>query len=499
MFRGNNKIILVLAGFCFLVGCASSRPFDPARKIPKEQLQKDFQVFRHVLEEGHPSLYWYTSKDSMDHFFDLGYARITGPMTEPAFRMLLSYVISKMNCGHTSSRYSRTYSRYLDTVRMKQFPLSIKFWGDSAVIYANLNRKDSVLRRGTLLRSINGKPIGYYRDSLFQFLSMDGHGVINKYQTLSNLGVFSGWYRNIFGLSDKFVIGYTNNRGVDGTVTIPVFDPKKDTSRSEQLANFKKIDRRERRQLMLSQSRKLEFDSSTSAAILTVNTFLRGNGLNRFIKKSFKTLRKKHTRKLVVDVRMNTGGNVDVSNLLTRFLVDHPYKIADSLYAISRTGKYGKYIQHNFFNRLSMLIISKKKADGKYHFGYFEKHYFKPKKRNHFNGSVYIITGGNSFSATALFAGVMKGQKNVVLAGEETGGGAYGNTAWVIPDVTLPYSKVRFTLPRFRLVIDKDAPKTGRGVMPDVWIDPSREMIIKGLDAKMEKVREMISEPGLKD
>src|SRR3989337_2743412 len=127
MFRGKNKIILVLAGFWFLVGCATSRPFDPTRKIPKEQLQKDFQVFRHVLEEGHPSLYWYTSKDSMDHFFDLGYARIPEPMSEPAFRMLLSYVISKMNCGHTSARYSRMYSRYLDTARMKQFPLSIKF------------------------------------------------------------------------------------------------------------------------------------------------------------------------------------------------------------------------------------------------------------------------------------------------------------------------------------------------------------------------------------
>ena len=28
---------------------------------------------------------------------------------------------------------------------------------------------------------------------------------------------------------------------------------------------------------------------------------------------------------------------------------------------------------------------------------------------NHFDGSVYVLTGGNSFSATCLFAGALKG------------------------------------------------------------------------------------------
>ena len=75
--------------------------------------------------------------------------------------------------------------------------------------------------------------------------------------------------------------------------------------------------------------------------------------------------------------------------------------------------------------------------------------------------------------------------------GEETGGGAYGNTAWLIPDITLPNTKVRFRLPLFRLVIDKNAQK-GRGVMPEVEVDPTVNAIRKNQDYKMDKVLEMI-------
>jgi C-terminal processing protease CtpA/Prc len=136
--------------------------------------------------------------------------------------------------------------------------------------------------------------------------------------------------------------------------------------------------------------------------------------------------------------------------------------------------------------------VTRKEADGKYHWRHFERHYYSPKKQHHFNGQVYILTGGNSFSATSLFAGAVKGQKNVTLVGEETGGGYYGNTAWIIPDVTLPATKIRFRLPRFRLVVNKDREKNGRGIPPDVPALPNVEAIRQGVDFKTVKAKELI-------
>ena len=54
--------------------CGSSRKsFVAEKKFSKSALQKDYTLFRNVLEESHPGLYWFTSKDSMDHYFDQGY------------------------------------------------------------------------------------------------------------------------------------------------------------------------------------------------------------------------------------------------------------------------------------------------------------------------------------------------------------------------------------------------------------------------------------------
>ena len=95
--------------------------FRPDRKYAPEDLQKDYGVFRHVLESWHPSLYWYTSPDSMNYFFDEGSAALKDSMTEPQFRKVLSYVIAKVRCGHTSVSASQAYSRYLDTAKLQQF------------------------------------------------------------------------------------------------------------------------------------------------------------------------------------------------------------------------------------------------------------------------------------------------------------------------------------------------------------------------------------------
>ena len=83
-------------------------------------------------------------------------------------------------------------------------------------------------------------------------------------------------------------------------------------------------------------------------------------------------------------------------------------------------------------------------------------------------------------------------QENVTVVGEETGGGAYGNTAWLIPDFTLPETGVRFRLPLFRLVIDKNNPKNGRGIIPEVQSLPSQQAVAAGRDFKLDTALELI-------
>lgn len=225
---------------------------------------------------------------------------------------------------------------------------------------------------------------------------------------------------------------------------------------------------------------------------MDLNTFANGYRLRRFFNSSFKTLKEKDIKHLVVDLRANGGGSVTNSNLLTKYISDKRFKIADSLYAVRRSSKYGKYQKDRLANWLFLQFMTHKQRDGHYHFGLFEKKYFKPKRKNHFDQQVYILTGGNTFSASTLFAVSVYNQANVTVVGEETGGGSYGNNAWLIPDVTLPLTKIRFRLPLFRLVINKDLPKTGYGIFPEVPALPTVKDIRQNTDYKMEKVRALI-------
>ena len=488
--------LFLLPIICFFSCKTGKEAFNPEKKFPPEKLKQDYQLFRNILEESHPSLYWYTTKDSLDYYFDRGYSQLSDSMTEMQFRTLLSYIIAKIDCGHTSIKFSKQYSKYLDTVQLKTFPLGLKFWQDTMVITANLNRRDSILKRGIVIKSINGLSQQQLRDTFFNYIVTDGYSMCGKYQSLSTGFTFASLYRTVFGLPEKFDIHYFDDIGQEQQINIPVYDFKADTINRvgfpvEHITGKHKP-KKSKPKLAFFLGTNLQLDTVGSTAFMTLNTFDRSNHLRKFFHRSFKTLEQNHIKNLIIDVRSNGGGDAGISTLFTRYLIDKKFKLADSLYALDRSSKYDKYIEKSFLYRMMMVFVTKKRADGKYHFGYFERHYFSPKNNHHYNGQVYILMGGNSFSATTLFVGALKGQKNITLVGEETGGGYYGNTAWIIPDVTLPNTKVRFRLPKFRLIVDKGREKNGRGVMPDVFALPSTDAIRRGIDFKAEKVKELI-------
>jgi hypothetical protein len=432
----------------------------------------------------------------MDHYFSYGYEHLKDSMTEPEFRKVLNYVTAKINCGHTSVRSSKKWSKYIDTARLgKMFPLSMKIWNDTMVVTANLNRKDSILKRGTVITKVNGKKETEIVDTLFDYISTDGYNKTHKYQTLSNRGFFGSLYTSLFGISEKYTFDYLDGSGQAKTTTAPVYNPAADTvnrSAIRPISSVPQPSRKERKQQELNNVRLLKIDSVNHTAMMDLSSFGRGYGLKQFFRNSFRVLRQNQVDHLIIDVRSNGGGSVTNSTTLSRFLADHKFKICDSLYSVKKNSPYDHYIQYHFWNKLFMTFLTRKRQDGNYHFGYFERHYFKPRQHNHYKGNVYILSGGNSFSATTLFLSAVIKQDNVTVIGEETGGGAYGNSAWLIPDVTLPETGVRFRLPLFRMVIDKNYPKTGKGVQPEVEAKPTVDAIRRNADFKLEKAMELI-------
>ncbi len=459
--------------------------------MPPAALQQDFALLRKMLEANHPSLYWYTPKDSMDAYFNQVQTQLTDSLTEPQFKNKVAFLLSKIRCGHTAVRNSTAYSK-TDFSRLPQFPLAIKTWGDSMVVLGSAFRNDSIFKRGTIITGIDGRTNRQLMDTMFNFLSTDGYADHFKSQIISSN--FPLWYRNILGLKAQYQITYIDSAGQTQTATIKSYDPVTDTLNKRTITRVpEKRTKKEIKQGRLLAKRNIAIDTTLRTAYMNLNSFS-GGKLKRFFRQSFRTLQKEGITDLVIDLRQNGGGNIMNSTRLVRYISTKKYTIADTVAAITRTFHYGKYIKPKFFYWVNMNIGSKKRSDGRIHFGYFERKAFKPYRKHHFNGATYIVTGPYSFSAATLFTGAVKGQDSVTVVGEETGGGAYGNSAIHLPQITLPHSKLRIILPMYRVVIDHTQAQNGRGILPDIAVPPNSGYIKRGVDPKVEKVRRMIAE-----
>jgi hypothetical protein len=488
------KIIVhfvVLFWVLTLVSCRtiSTSNFHPEKKYSAGELQGDFQLLKNILEANHPSLYWYTPKDAVDNYFNMARASLKDSMNEMEFKNKVAWAISKIRCGHTVVRNSKKYTTYFEKHRFPLFPLSIKIWDDSAVIVNNLNRRDSVLKRGTLITSINNRSMRSIVDSMFQLVGEDGYSDNFKYQLISFN--FAAYYRNAFGTDSLYTVHYIDSVGNQKQAKLRNFDSRRDSTTRRITPPPDRITRKEFRNFDKENKRNLVIDSASNTAIINVNTFSEGR-LQGFFRRSFKKIKEDNIKHVVLDLRQNSGGSVMACTRLTQYLVDKPFKVADTVAAISRSFRYKSHIKPWFIYWISMHFTGRKMNDDRIHFRYFERHLFKPKTKSHFDGDVYVVTGGYTFSAAALVAGHLKNQQNVTIIGEETGGGFYGNSAMHLPSIVLPKTGIRITLPMYRMVLDSKRPKNGRGVIPDVEVKPSSALIKQAIDGKMQKVQQLI-------
>ncbi len=485
------RLIFTLLISIVFTSCSVSKNYNPNKKYSPAELQQDYTLLRNILEKKHPSLYWYTSKDSMDYFFNEGYKAISDSMTELQFGWkIIAPLTSTIHCGHTSFGMSKGWSKFIRNRRIPSFPLYMKIWNDTMVVTGNLNKDDSIIKRGTFITSINGLKTGDMINRMLDYMVEDGYSNNVNYIRLSES--FPYFHRNIFGLYKSYDVGYIDIGGTERNIRLPFYNPPSDSlakiKKNTPGLKRKKLTHRER----LDNLRSFEIDSTFS--LMTINSFSKGH-LNSFFKRSFRRLRKNEINNLLVDIRANGGGEINNYVLLTKFLRNTSFKVADSAYAVSKGfGPFTRHISSGFLNNIGLLFLTHREQDDKYHFRFWERHTFRPKRRNHFDGNVYVLTNGLTFSASSLFCNAVKGQENITLLGEETGGGWYGNSGILIPDITLPNTRLRVRLPFFRLVQYHHIPVKGTGVIPDVYIGPVLKDAVDGNDTKIEMVKKIISE-----
>jgi hypothetical protein len=409
-----------------------------------QSFRSDFRLLRDTLEKLHPSLYRYHSKEYMDRLFDSCERSISDTMTVSSFFTLASYAVTAIGDGHANVRLPKPLlNDYLTKTDL--FPAIVMFIHDRAFIYCC---KQSPGLDGTELLSIDGRPMNVTINECFLYVPTDGFIRSRKNWEIPEF--FPILYQILYGAKVKFTVTCKTPAGAEIQEVLTADRPKNFVCQPP----------------FSRPTRYLELHyTNDTIAILTIRTFYdeflntTGESFSRFLDSAFTDIRARGIKKLLIDGRRNQGGNDQNGALLYSYLSDSPFRY----YAELRTVKGPLTVDQH-----PCLALQQPNP-------------------LHYDGKVWFLMDGRSFSATAEFAAIARSHKRGLFIGEETGGGYEGNTSGDESMVTLPISQLTCRIPLVRYDLAVQPPSLrGRGIIPDIPVYPDIADLIAHKDSQID-------------
>ncbi len=508
------SMLLSLYG-CLMLSCSINKiNLDEYKnkKLSVAEQKQDLHILKSALQEAHPGLYWYQTKETFENRIDSLSKTFKESTSINAYFKKVSPLASTIKCGHTRlitpsielTKQQKKYYKDLGDTPVQQFSYYVN--EDQKLYILKNNSADSALKKGDEIVRINNIPVKDLVVQLQKTYSSDGYN-----QTFYNRALeksFAAYYTQFFGRQDSVVYSVKDANNLikdhliknkkkltDEAKKIEVADP---SAKKEQLAKSKKEKKLNAYKGFDSEGKpllNLTIDSVNNyrSAILTVKSFsFEKNDHSWFFKESFAEIKQKNVVNLIVDMRGNGGGNLSACYDLFRYLYIEPHRFTDRAVMNKKNFKSAKYfdkrIYYSFLYRWMQLRKDKN--------GYYSKlptDKVRLAHTNVFKGNLYVLVNGFSFSATSLLAANLQGLKRGTFIGEETGGAYNQCSAGTLPLLTLPNSHLKLRLPLKIIGPVIKRPMQGRGVFPQVVVKTTLNDVFAGKDPVMEKAKEIIN------
>lgn len=200
-------------------------------------------------------------------------------------------------------------------------------------------------------------------------------------------------------------------------------------------------------------------------------------------------------------MRHNTGGDIRVAIQLLSYLADSPFSIIKDVKSRLQNPDFNKSANYFDKDRTNDFLQGYKITNKEGLWYHVETTpamgtVYGPlplAKEYHFDGNLYVLIDGATFSSGALFTAALKSQrKNVKFIGRETAGSEEGCNGMVMQELTLPNTKIRIDFPWMRVESVALNSIRGRGIMPDYKVEYAPSDIITKKDCDLEKAMELI-------
>jgi C-terminal processing protease CtpA/Prc len=443
-------------------------------------MKEDLDYLNKYLKKWHPTYYDYTPKPQMEAFYSRLKDSCTSETTASAFRATVRKAINQVHCGHMGAfGFKGGTRKSFDSLRI--FPLKVWVLNNRLFIKSRPN-KDSLLNLGDEILAINGKNA---TDLITEAAELAVTDALNTTHKMYSLEVnFHVYYYFLYGTQDNYALTIKDKSGAVSTVNIRG-ELEKKAFKSEKVTTDSANCVIKGNSVALY---KTDFDASTM--VVDIDDF-DGARQGRTFRKIFKYLRINKTKNLIVDLRNNGGGNVFRGNKFLTYLLDQPVLPM----VISRKPNLtllNPRFKGGLMERTAPLFFMLNPLQYPNKNGWNHCFLFFKKYRNHFDGNVYVMTNGGTFSMGSYVATYLKYKRGAVIVGEETGGSEYASRAMASGDIKLPNSEIKVHLNVYQMKHLLNIEDKAHGLLPDFQTPYSIEDKINNTDLEIEKIKNLI-------
>jgi len=450
--------------------------------MPPAQTQADFDLMRKALEEAHSGLYRYASKLQMDRIFDAERSKLRRSLSKTEFMAVLVETLAQIRCGHTGLTPDEETQKLFADARM--FPLRIMVEGRRLVVLYNDTPDDQSIRPGMEVLEINGHKASDILRRILPTMATDGDIETGKCFRLQRSFGQNYWMfveqTADFTVKARDVAGKIVTAKLAG-VTAAERTKNQNSVNAELKANMAKLQ-------WSGENLAVRFLKDPDIAQIRIGGF-GGNNYPQWMEDTFRTLREKGTRTLIIDLRGNGGGNDMYGAMLVSYLTDKPFRYFDHINVKTISPSFKEYSDWRVDRepRLRQEMIPNPAGgyfvSAKLHPGVAEQ----PPGKYPFLGKVFVLIDGGTFSTAADFCAVTHHLSRATFIGEETGGGYYGNNSGMQTIVSLPNTRMRIRVPMYEYwnaVPGYDGKR--RGTRPDHEVVTRVANLMSGVDEQLE-------------
>lgn len=468
------------------------------------QLQEDFVVLKKTLTTLHPSIYRYQNPASLEKEFSALESNLDKSMPEAEFFIAVSQFLNKLKCGHTYTNYYNQDEKLKERLfnRKTYLPFYFQIIDGKMIITANASSKN--ISVGSEILKINGVSASEIIAKLLTVTKADGNSTlehrINSIALSRNeaesYALFDWYFPLFFPLKDEIyeieAKGFTSKQ----TATFNVLAMTKAERTAEMAKRYgpsPTYDDGWKFEIQDGNTGYLKIDNSITWRLKKIK-------FKEFLANAFTELRTKNIKNLIIDLRGNGGGSMDIGFELSRYLAKKklaPYAQSRRLVRnVAAQPELLKYLS-TYSDELKEALKTGVAANGfrKFDSSYFEiigRESYPPVEpyENNFKGKTFIIVDSSNASATFQFLDYVQKNRLAKIVGQTTGGNKQGINGGNYFFLSLPNSKIEIDIPVY--FQSPLRPQKDESVIPDIRVNKQPDDVGNSFDRELETIKKLI-------